>query len=134
MDGVITGCMARTRDYYIDRDEFHNALQECKAIGEPTVKVCNFFRLLIRHYLHGSRYAGYSTHEREDLASAALLKCLKNVRNYNPERGSPFSYYTLCCECACKDYLKKHYEQVNIKRDLREMGDTAQWHEDVHEM
>ena len=118
--------MRRTKEHYIDREEFHTALIECKATGEPTVKVCNLFRLLITRYLSGPRYSGYDSHTREDLASAALLKCLKNVRNYHPERGSPFSYYTLCCECACKDYLRKHYEQANIKRDLREeMGARA---------
>lgn len=126
--------MPRTKEHYIDRDTFHEALVECIATGEPTVKVCNLFRLLIRRYLSGPRYSGYDTHTLEDLSSAALLKCLKNVRNYRPERGSPFSYYTLCTECACKDYLKKHYEQVNIKRDLREMGDTAQWHGDMGEI
>ena len=96
--------------------------------------MCNFFRTLIKHFLSGARFNGYDLHTIEDLSSAALLKCLKNVRNYRPERGSPFSYFTLCTQTAVFDFLKKHYEQVNIKRDLREMGDTAQWHEDVHEM
>ena len=126
--------MARTRQNYLDPVAFAESLQICKAIGQPTIEVCTYLRLLIKHFLSGARFSGYDPHTLEDLSSACLLKCLKNVKNYRPERGSSFSYFSLVCECAAKDLLRSHYRQVNIKRDLREMGDTAQWHGDMGEI
>ena len=112
--------MRRRRQNYINRKEFHEAVMESKSLGEPTVRVCNLLRLLIDRFLSGPRYCRYDPHTKEDLASAALIKCLKNIKNYNPARGSPFSYYSLCCACACKDLLKKQYKQANIQRELRD--------------
>ena len=120
----------KTKEYYIQKQEFHDALVECIATGQPTVRVCKLFRLLISRFLSGPRWSGYQS-LIPDLESACLLKCLKNVKNYRAERSNPFGYYTLACECACKDFLRTfHYKQINIKRDLREMGGI---NEPVHE-
>ena len=56
---------------------------------------------------------------QEDMASAALIKCLKNVHNFKEEYSDKaFSYYTRCCEFAFWEVLGKHYMQKNIERDL----------------
>lgn len=114
----------RARQHYINPTEFREALLEAQSLGEPTVKVCNLFRLLISRYLSGPRYSGYDAATLEDLASAALIKCLKNLGNYKPDRGSPFSYFTLACECSCKDNLGKHYGHKNLMRELGGLSKT----------
>ena len=111
--------MARKRQHYISAEELRDALLESQQAGEPTVRLCNLFRLLISRYLSGPRYSGYDRSTLEDLASAALVKCIRNIPNYKPDKGSPFSYYTLAVECSCKDYLSKHYTQKNILREVR---------------
>lgn len=117
--------MARkARQHYISGDEFKDALLEAQSLGEPTVRLCNLFRLLISRYLSGPRYSGYDAATLEDLASTALLKCLKNLKNYKQERGSAFSYFTLATECSCKDSLGKFYRNKNLIRELGGLSKT----------
>ena len=53
------------------------------------------------------------------MVSAALLKCLKNIKNYKKEKASScFNYYTRCAEHAFWEFLAKHYKQLNIQREL----------------
>ena len=108
----------RAKQHYIDAGEFRAALLEAQSLGEPTVRVCNLFRLLISRYLSGPRYSGYDAATLEDLASAAFEKCLKNIANFRPDRGSPFSYFTLAVECSAKDNLGKHYRHRNMIREV----------------
>lgn len=55
----------------------------------------------------------------QDMISAALEKCLKNVKNYNPKyRDRCFNYYTRCIEHAFYSVLGNHYKQINLKRQL----------------
>lgn len=107
------------REFYLDPDEFRAAILDAQRIGEPTVAVCEMFRKLIKRFLSGPRFVRYDFAMLEDMQSASLIKCIKNVKNFKPGRGSPFSYFTLCASCACKDLLKKHYEQINIVNHLR---------------
>jgi len=53
------------------------------------------------------------------MVSNALLKCIKNIHNYKPERASTcFNYFTRCVEHSFWDTLAKHYKQQNIQREL----------------
>ena len=56
---------------------------------------------------------------QDDMTSAALLKCTKNIKNYKKERaGVCFNYYTKCTEHAFWETLGKHYKHVNMIRQL----------------
>ena len=115
------------RNHYIDRADFTEALLEAQAHGQPTERVCRLFRLLIERYLSGVRYSRYDTATKEDMSSAALIKCLKNLHNYTAGKGSPFSYFTRAVECCCIDYLKRHYKHINLIRDLADRARQAIW-------
>ena len=57
----------------------------------------------------------YSADLHEDMVSAALEKCVKNIKNYKAEYADRcFNYYTRCCEHAFWEMLKKHYRQMNV--------------------
>ena len=114
----------RQKKYYIKSDDFRLAIREAKEAGSPTVKLCKIFRLLISRYLSGPRYSGYDPDTISDMASAAMIKCLRNLDNYQPAKGSPFSYFTLATECCCKDFLSKHYRQRNLVRGLHSLPRT----------
>ena len=71
------------------------------------------------HLLGDSRYRNYPKDLQEDMVSAALLKCSKNIKNYKKERAaSCFNYYTKCTEHAFWNVLGKHYKHVNMIRQL----------------
>lgn len=69
--------------------------------------------------LRSARFGGYSKELKEDLQSAALEKCLKCYKHVTPaKRATCFSYLTLACQCAFYGVLRKHYNQVNLVREL----------------
>ena len=69
--------------------------------------------------LGDSHYRNYPRELQEDMVSNALLKCIKNIHNYKPERAATcFNYFTRCVEHSFWDTLAKHYKQQNIQREL----------------
>ena len=53
------------------------------------------------------------------MASAALLKAIKNIHNFKEEYACKcFSYYTRCIEHAFWEVLHKHYKHMNMQRQL----------------
>jgi len=75
--------------------------------------------MIATHLLGSPRYRGYPKSLKEDLVSAALVKCIKNIHNFKPERADTcFNYYTRCTEHAFWEVLGKHYRQINIQRQL----------------
>lgn len=111
--------MKRQKNIYLTNKQLADALIESQQAGQPTEKVCNYFRMIATHLLGNARYRNYPKDIQEDLISAALLKCIKNIHNFKPEYADRcFNYYTRCTECAFFDVLGIHYKQRNIKRDL----------------
>ena len=74
---------------------------------------------------------------QEDMTSAALIKCLKNVHNFKEKYADKcFNYYTRVTEHAFFEVLGKHYRHVNIEKELKQQyanaietfsPQTAQW-------
>ena len=55
----------------------------------------------------------------EDMVSSALLKCIKNIKNFKKEYANKcFNYFTRCTEHAFWEVLGKHYKQMNLQREL----------------
>ena len=110
-------CYGRTK--YLTDQQLAEALVESQQAGCPTEKVCNYFRMIAVHMLGSSKYRGYPKQMQDDLVSAALVKCIKNIHNFKLERaGTCFNYYTRCTEHAFFEVLGKHYKQLNIQRQL----------------
>lgn len=78
--------------------------------------------LIAEHLLRDHRFRGYPRAMKEDLASDALLKSIKNIKNFKVEYAEKaFGYFTRCIEQEFFKSLGKHYKQENIKRDQMEM-------------
>lgn len=111
--------MKRQKRTYLTSQQLSKELIASQQDGQPTEQLCIYFRLIATKLLGSPKYRGYPRHMQEDMASAALIKCLKNVHNFKEEYSDKaFSYYTRCCEFAFWEVLGKHYQQVNIMRDL----------------
>ena len=51
------------------------------------------------------------------MVSAALEKCVRNIRNYKKKYADRcFNYFTRASEHAIWEVLKKHYRHVNLVR------------------
>ena len=111
--------MKQKKKPYLTNEQLAEALNESQALGQPTENVCKCFRLIAKHLLGSNRYRNYSKDMQDDLVSAALVKCIKNIHNFKPERADTcFNYYTRCTEHAFWEVLSKYYKQMNIQREL----------------
>ena len=107
------------KQMYLTNERLAKALEQSQQEGYPTEEVCECFKLIATHLLGDSRYRCYPQHLQEDMVSAALLKCVKNIKNYKREKAATcFNYFTRATEHAFWDVLGKHYKQMNIKREL----------------
>ncbi len=111
--------MKQKKTPYLTNEQLAEALEEAQALGQPTEKVCNYFRLIADHLLGDFRYRHYSKEMREDMASEALLKCIKNIKNYKKEFADKcFNYFTRCIEHSFWRTLYLYYRNINLQRDL----------------
>ena len=70
------------------------------------------------HLLEHQRFVRYPHYEKQDMMQEGVLKCMKNLKNYDPTKGKIFSYFTRCCWTAFIVYLAKYYDDLNEKREL----------------
>lgn len=73
---------------------------------------------IAEHLLTHPQFHGYPKYAKDEMLQEGALKCLKNIKNFNPEKGSIFSYFTLCCHTAFITYLSKYYNILNQKRQM----------------
>lgn len=112
--------MSRQKKIYLTNEQLADALIESQQAGYPTEKVCSYFRMIARHLLGNSRYRNYPKDIQDDMTSAALVKCIKNIHNFKLEYANKcFNYYTRTTECAFFEVLSKHYKHKNLMRQIK---------------
>ena len=74
--------------------------------------------VIASHLLEHPRFMRYPLHEKEEMKQDGVVKCVKNLKNYDPLKGNIFSYFTRCCWTAYVDHLAKYYKDMNNKREL----------------
>lgn len=74
--------------------------------------------VIATHLLEHKRFVRYPYHEKEDMKQEGVLKCMKNLKNYDPTKGKIFSYFTRCCWTAYVVYLAQYYKDLNDKMGL----------------
>lgn len=74
--------------------------------------------LIATKLLTKKQFVDYPQDVKEELAQEACLKCIKSLKNINPQKGSVFAYFTCCCWSAFMNYLAKYYRDRNRERKL----------------
>ena len=111
--------MKTKKTLYLTSEQLAEELRKSQQQNAPTVKVCEYFRLIATHLLGDSRYRRYPKDQQEDMISAALIKAIKNIHNFKEEYADCcFNYWTRLTEHAFWEVLKKHYKHVNLQREL----------------
>lgn len=104
---------------YLEPEDLARELMKSMPPNPPTEELCRMLRSIAEHMCGDPRYVGYSKEMHEDMCSAALIKCLKNVKNFDPAKGaSSFNYFSRCCEHAFWYELSKYYRQKNVQRQM----------------
>lgn len=111
--------MKSKKQPYLTSAQLSEALEESQKLGRPTEQVCQYFKLIAQHLLGDSRYRNYHKDLHEDMISDAILKCIRNIKNYKPEYADcSFNYFTRCVEHSFWTTLGKHYKHMNNVRNI----------------
>ena len=73
---------------------------------------------IAHHLLTHNRFNRYPQYAKDEMRQEAYLKCHRNLKNYNPDKVTLFSYFTRCCWTAFVTYLAKYYKDMNESRQL----------------
>lgn len=109
------------KHYYLTNAEIAAEWLEWKKTGRLSERLCGQLSTIAGHMLKSPKWSGYPQDLREEMASEALLKCLKNLKNVKEDKlGSLFNYFTLCCHCSFVWSVKCHYRRLNAMKALLE--------------
>lgn len=104
---------------YLSSEQLSKALIESQQLGHPTEEVCNYFKMIAQHLLTCGKFKGYHRDLKEEMISEALLKCIKNIKNFKSEYSDKsFNYFTRCVEHAFFATLDKYYKHKNLIDEL----------------
>ena len=73
---------------------------------------------LANHIMQSRSFNGYNADVKDEIVSESVLKIMKNLKNFNPSKGTIFNYWTRCVFTAATVYLAKYYRDKNKRRQL----------------
>ena len=110
--------MSRNKIPYLDNKDLMVEWEHWKETGVISERMGQQMLLLARHVMESRQFNRYRQHMKDDMVSDGVAKIITNLKNFNPEKGSIFSYWTRCVFTSSIDYLAKHYREMNKKRQL----------------
>lgn len=110
--------MTDKKKYYMTNKELLAEIVSCQKTGVMSEKLGEMFMLLSERNINHRHFVRYPF--RDDLISVAVTSCCAAIFKFNPEKSNnPFAFFTTCIRHSCFQYLKKHYNQTNIKNKLK---------------
>lgn len=112
------------KTHYIDNqdlmEEWRRWIESGETPEDRTISdaLARMMMTIVRHILQSRNFCGYSLQAREDMQQDAIVKMVRNLRNYRADKGSLFSYLSRICFCSNATYLKKHYKRRNAEREM----------------
>lgn len=113
---------AKQKNIYLPNDDLADELENWYFSAEkiedrvPSERLGRMFLDIATHMMNSAKFRGYTIEHKEDMIGDAVLKMLKNLKNYKLEmRSSAFNYFTRCAYCAFLANLSKHYKYINTK-------------------
>jgi len=83
-----------------------------------TKELADMVERIAKKLTNHSNFIRYPWHIKEEMVSYAKTKILMGLKSYNFKFSNPFSYITQSCWNSFLIVLRKHYKQLNIKREL----------------
>ena len=110
--------MSDKKKYYMTNKELLAEIVSCQKNGVMSEKLGEMYLLLSERNINHRHFVRYPF--RDDLISVAVTACCAATFKFNPEKSNnPFAFFTTCIRHSCYQYLKKHYNQTNIKNKLK---------------
>ncbi len=114
----------KPKSIYVDNTDLLREWHDWVASGETpesrtiSDELARMMMTIAERILQSRHFCGYSQATREDMAQEAILKMIRNLRNYRADKGTLFSYLSRICFCSNATYLKKHYRRRNTEREM----------------
>lgn len=110
--------MSDKKKYYMTNKELLAEIVSCQKNGVMSEKLGEMYMLLSERNINHRHFVRYPF--RDDLISVAVTACCAATFKFNPDKSNnPFAFFTTCIRHSCYQYLKKHYNQTNIKNKLK---------------
>ena len=111
--------MARPRTHnYCDRELLHKELVLYKQTGHCSNELVKMFYDIIKGYSYTFKIKDKASYD--DRSQLAIEHLIRYSHNYNPDKGTSFSYVTQIIKNAFRAYYntdKKHYDRFGIYID-----------------
>jgi hypothetical protein len=119
----------KSPEHYVDNKEFLSALSvyikdlnEALTDGRPRPMITNYigecFLKIATHLSYRPNFINYPF--REDMISDGVENCVQYIKNFDPERGNPFAYFTQIIYYAFLRRIQKEKKQLEIKGKILE--------------
>lgn len=104
---------------YLTSDEIYEEWRKWKSTGVVSDAFAKQMILVGQHMMTMPAFIGYSQEVKDEMVQEGCLKIIKNLKNMKEEKRSGFfSYFTTCVWSSCMSYLRKHYKQMNNRRQF----------------
>lgn len=98
---------------YVKNHMLVEEIIDFKKTGVASETLGHYLMLIANGLLSKGNFCSYTY--RSDMASEAVLTCIKYLRSFNPERGNAFAYITQICKHSAMAYIKKEHKHADIK-------------------
>lgn len=107
--------------HYCKNADLMKEILNYKETGIISNQMGEYLRAIAWHLTGHSNFRQYSFSLKEDFVGAALVKMIKGVEKFNPEKSNnPFAYFTQICWNSFVYSCKEYYKQINIKKSILE--------------
>ena len=111
--------MARTKNVYLTSDEIYDEWKQWKETGVISERMGKQMLTLANRVMTSHHFNGYPQYMKDEMVQEGVIKIIKNLHNMKEEyKSSFFSYWTRCVCTSSIVYLKKHYKDVNKRKQL----------------
>ena len=112
--------MARKRTgWFIESSEIWQEISKWKDTNQISDRLGQIFYEIAENMTKHPRFNRYDIELKKDLIGDAVLKMIKNLKNFKEEkRQQSFSYCSCIAWTSFMDTLKKHYKHINRERQM----------------
>ena len=112
--------MARNRTgFFISSDEIWQEISNWKDTNQISPRLGQIFYEIAENMAKHPRFNRYDMELKKDLIGDAVLKMIRNLKNFKYEkRNQSFSYCSCIAWTSFMDTLKRYYKHVNRQRQM----------------
>ena len=112
--------MARKRTcWFISSDEIWAEISNWKNTNQISQRLGQIFYEIAENMAKHPRFNRYDPELKKDMIGDAVLKMIRNLRNFKEEKkNQSFSYCSCIAWTSFMDTLKKHYKHINRQRQM----------------